>query len=608
MKKVLLYGAAMLLSVGFLKAQNVVDQALNRSTKVSEIELSEIGNAKSGLAVKEILEKEQSTYSLTKQAAIAPEDVLYGSDFQDAASRANWKSYDLDQLDLAHDLGKRAWFPALEASGNTNVVMMSQSWFADNAGGSLADDWLLSPGVAIPADGLFAVNWDARASSASFSDGYEVRVAVVEDFDAMLTAFPDDGTFAQLSAAFVAATEKVFAVAKENASWTTRMITLDTKYNGKNIYVMWRNNSDDCERLMLDNVTIYRKPQFAASAVFTGLPLVAYTQMPEFLKYTLGGKVKARVANNGSSAITNAALDVVQYENDNDIDHEIGNFASVAASTVVDFETTKPYLITPVAGKANSYVFSLSLSADQTEINDYIETPVIEGPLVTTNILARDNGVRKGSLSIDASLDKPKKIGMAFYLDANTVIEQVMFNLVNPTVTETKVSIYNSQLSLVAASAAITVAPGVDATYTATFDNGGIGVEPGAYVIVLDEANLQGLAIEHTTNAIGSSVYYDAGAGWKGPLAYTLSIRLKVKKGSTTSVELPEKASFAVSSIANELFVNGGSIGSVAEVYNVSGQAVASVVINSEKQSLGHFNGGLYIVKIADERVKVIVR
>lgn len=605
MKKVLLYGAAMLLSVGFLKAQNVIDRSLNRSTKVSEVELSEIVHSKSGLAVKEISEADQPTYTVTKQGAIAPEDVLYSIDFQEEAARAEWSSYDIDQLDLANDLGKGAWSPSYEASGSTNIVMVSQSWFAAPA---VADDWLLSPAVAIPADGKFAFNWEARASNVSFPDGYEVRVAVVADFDAMLAAFPEDGTLADLSAAFVGASEKVFSVVNENADWTSRMITLDAKYNGKNIYVIWRNNSNDCDKLMLDNVTVYRMPQFAASAIFTGLPFVGYTQMPEFLKFNLGGIIKARVTNNGSSAISNAALEVVQYENDNDIDHETVNFASVAASTVVDFETTKPYLFTPIAGKANSYVFSLSLASDQAEIADYIESAVIEGPLVTTDILARDNGVRKGSLSVDASLDNPKKIGMAFYLDANTVIEQVMFNLVNPTVTETTVSIYNSQLSLVAKSAPIAVSSGVDATYTATFENGGVGVESGSYVIALDEANLQGLTLEQTTNAIGSSVYYDAGSGWKGPLTFTLSIRLKVKEGSATSVEFPEKASFAVSAIANELFVNGGSIGSVAEVYNVSGQTVASVVLNSERQSLGHFNGGLYIVKIADERVKVIVR
>lgn len=162
-------------------------------------------------------------------------------------------------------------------TGDKDMAACSTSWYKV-AGQS--DDWLIMPPITISSDQV-VLTWRAKAGDKRFPDGYAVYVSTtagntVESFDKA---------------------NALFAVDKENATWTDREIDLSA-YKGKTITLAFVNNSNNMSRLYIDDIYVgqkvnaYIKIDMGPNTPYGGMmPItgVAYTKNAEPVNgYTIG--------------------------------------------------------------------------------------------------------------------------------------------------------------------------------------------------------------------------------------------------------------------------------------------------------------------------------
>jgi thiol-disulfide isomerase/thioredoxin len=108
---------------------------------------------------------------------------------------------------------------------------VSTSWYAPPG---QSDDWMMTPAITVSADAI--LRWESKAQDPSYPDGYSVYVSTtgntVADF----------------------ATE-VFSVAADATEWGIHTVDLSS-YAGSDVYVAFRNNSNDQFLLYLDDIWV----------------------------------------------------------------------------------------------------------------------------------------------------------------------------------------------------------------------------------------------------------------------------------------------------------------------------------------------------------------
>ena len=126
-----------------------------------------------------------------------------------------------------------------------NVVdsaAFSTSWYAP---AGAADDWMWTPVIG-PLTPNSLLSWKAVAYDPAFRDGYEVRIMVAPNVP---TGGP--GNLGNM----VSNSTILFSTTAENSTWTSRNISL-AAYAGQNVYIGFRNNSDDKFLLLIDDVVV----------------------------------------------------------------------------------------------------------------------------------------------------------------------------------------------------------------------------------------------------------------------------------------------------------------------------------------------------------------
>jgi hypothetical protein len=113
----------------------------------------------------------------------------------------------------------------------TDAVAFSTSWYSP-AGAS--NDWAITPQIALTANN--SLSWEGYAPDPAYPDGYEVRLS---------TTTPD-----------VAGMTVVLATIPAEAQvWTPRSADLSA-YAGQNVYIGFRNNSNDQFLLAIDDIRV----------------------------------------------------------------------------------------------------------------------------------------------------------------------------------------------------------------------------------------------------------------------------------------------------------------------------------------------------------------
>lgn len=145
--------------------------------------------------------------------------------------------------------------------------------------------WLVTPTITLTEGNRF--RWKATASNISFPDGYVVKIC---------TNCPDPVTNTNVEAAF---STTLFTIAAEGTAsqFVTREVDLSA-YSGQTVRLAILNNSNDMDRLYIDDLLVYKTPPIEVSAgqIFSPGPGIydcAKTNFPVILSVFNGGSKTA---------------------------------------------------------------------------------------------------------------------------------------------------------------------------------------------------------------------------------------------------------------------------------------------------------------------------
>lgn len=270
-----------------------------------------------------------------------------------------------------------------------------------------ADDFMWTPMQTIqPNTTLF---WNAKAYDALYPDGYEVRIMTAPNV-------PSGGTGVlgnQVSASTV-----IFSTVAENSTWTNRSVSLSA-YSGQNVYIGFRNNSNDKFILVIDDIELRVINNHDLQTVtptqnpYTIAPANQLTTPQNF-------KLEAAIKNNGIQAMTNVMLGC-QVIKDGVLEttvmsNSIASLASGATSALM----TVSY--TPSSNGVYTFkYFPIATETDENTANDTIQSSL---PLTVTDAeMARDNGIVVGQLGIGSGTTG--YLGQVFTIENTTSLTDV---------------------------------------------------------------------------------------------------------------------------------------------------------------------------------------
>jgi hypothetical protein len=166
--------------------------------------------------------------------------ALFEDDFETGDLSAGWTLADVDGLmpDPNVAFVDAAWVAADDGSG-TNNVAVSTSWYMPPG---ISDDWLISP--AIMAGPNTWVFWASTTPDPDFPDNLEVLVSTMGNTPADFTDPPVLAVTPESSAGYVAHAVNLAAAGYANTQ----------------VYIAFRNTTDDGYLLLVDNVSVVDLP------------------------------------------------------------------------------------------------------------------------------------------------------------------------------------------------------------------------------------------------------------------------------------------------------------------------------------------------------------
>ncbi len=170
------------------------------------------------------------TLLLSTQAAQS-QTVLFEENFNDGIP-ATWSIHDVDGLTPDSDVSEftEGWIGKTVGS---DTAATSTSFYEPSG---QSDDYLVTPELTI---GNFSkIVWSARSVDASHPDGYQVLISTTN-------SSPESFT------------DTLLTIGAESPFLTTRSIELDLEgYNNQDIYIAFRNITEDGYILLIDNVKL----------------------------------------------------------------------------------------------------------------------------------------------------------------------------------------------------------------------------------------------------------------------------------------------------------------------------------------------------------------
>ena len=269
--------------------------------------------------------KAQTKYYEDFQAGMPSNIILYNNDGRTPNSKVSWVN--------------QAWVTHEDYNNKADTCAVSTSWYSP---AGAADDWMVIPKQTI-ATGDFLI-WRGWAPDQSYADGYEVKISTT---DSAMNSF----------------TTNLHTVAAEGDPWVWHAIDLSS-YNGQNIWIAFRNNSNDKFLLFIDDITIKSLDSFDISGIKSTMKNPVEINNAPF-------DVKGIIRNEGSQNIT--SFDMNYSVNGGST--VTANITGVNITTLSTYNFTHPTKWTPSA--AGNYTVKMWASninghADQNMSNDTI--------------------------------------------------------------------------------------------------------------------------------------------------------------------------------------------------------------------------------------------
>lgn len=276
---------------------------------------------------------------------------------------------------------KKSWERREDFANNVaDSCAFSTSYYSP---GGVADDWMWTPAINIPAFGSQRLSWNAVAYDNNYKDGYEVRI---------MTVAPTGGT--GIMGNMVSSSTLLFSntATGENSTWTSRDVDLSA-YVGQTVYIGFRNNSNDKFILLIDDVKVESVLNFDAGIPSIVSPEFTIVPLSQSGNQALVGKIR----NGGLQPLTNVRLKADIYRNNALVTTLTSPAtASLSAGAIADF-TISPWSPTDTGAYTIKFYPAIN-EADQFPTND----TVIQSRFISDSVYARDNAVVVGSLGIGA--------------------------------------------------------------------------------------------------------------------------------------------------------------------------------------------------------------
>ncbi|MCF8219044.1 MAG: choice-of-anchor J domain-containing protein [Bacteroidales bacterium] len=352
--------------------------------------------------------------------------IIFFEDFSSGSIPATFTLYDEDGNTPASavDYVTDAWVANPNLLDSSDYTALSTSWY-DPAG--TADDWLVTPKITIPSGSK--LSWNAIAYDSNFPDGYEVLISTT---DSLVSSF----------------STVLFSTSAENSSWTSRTESLSA-YAGQDVFIAFRNNSNDQFLLAVDDIEVYQPDPYEI-----GVTSVDEPNNDTGCTQTASEDVSITIENFGADSITDGF----------DVHYSI-NGAAPVTETITD---------TLYPGNTMNYTFNTKadLSAYQNyDIEAYTAYPQDNNnanDTAYTSVVSADS-----KLSVKIHTDNyPSEISWTLYDQANQVVSE------SP-VYEATDSLYTTEVCLISSGC-----------YTLEInDSYGDGImSPGGYEVYMDNS------------------------------------------------------------------------------------------------------------------------
>jgi hypothetical protein len=177
-------------------------------------------------------------------------------------------------------MGTKAWVVRSTTAAPTNKWATSCSWYTP---AGIANDWMVTPSIAIPATGTVVLQYDVKANDPNYSDGYKIYVSTTGN---TVADFPTTPIYSEAAA--------------PAGAFTNRTVNLSA-FVGQNVYIAFRNNSNDMDLLFVDNIVV--KSLQANDANLAELVLDRYVPLNSNTPLTMN------IENRGANPITSLTID-----------------------------------------------------------------------------------------------------------------------------------------------------------------------------------------------------------------------------------------------------------------------------------------------------------
>lgn len=193
---------------------------------------------------------------------------------------AGWAQYNVDGLTPASNMsfmGTNAWVVRGPSSTGASNAACSTSWY--NPAGQ-SDDWMVTPQISVPATDP-VLSFTAKAPDQNYPDGVKVYVSTTGNTVADFTGAP----FMVINAA--------------PGDFTTFGASLSA-YAGQQVYIAFRNNSNDKFLLYVDDIAVQSLPGNNAKLLSANID--------RYVKINTNTNISGTVQNVGGNTITSLEI------------------------------------------------------------------------------------------------------------------------------------------------------------------------------------------------------------------------------------------------------------------------------------------------------------
>ncbi len=241
---------------------------------------------------------------------------------------AGWMQYNVDGLTPASNLsymGTDAWVVRGSSATGGSKAATSISWY-NPAGAS--DDWMVTPQISVPSTNP-VLSFIARAPDQQYPDGVKVYVSTTGNTVADFTGQP------------------ILTIDEAPGTFTTFGVAL-TAFAGQQVYIAFRNNSDDQFVLYIDDVNVQSLPSNNVT--------VTTANINRFVQISTNTNITGTLQNVGGNTVTSVEINWSDGTN---------NFNQTFNVNLNPFGTYNYTLNSNPFNKPNVEEFNLTVTATQ---------------------------------------------------------------------------------------------------------------------------------------------------------------------------------------------------------------------------------------------------